>query len=53
MKQRNFVFALIISFLFQCAAMVQMTAAGENDDLIQSAKKEYEALNNSLVKKAA
>ena len=44
MKYRNLVFVIVSSFLLLSAAMVQMTAAGGNDDLIQSVKKEYEAL---------
>jgi hypothetical protein len=51
MKCRNLVFVLMISFLLHSAALVQITAAGEHDALIQAAKKDYEALNASLVKK--
>ncbi|MCJ7772941.1 MAG: Ig-like domain-containing protein, partial [Desulfobacterales bacterium] len=51
MKKRRYISILIICCFALVSTMVQITAAGEHDALIQSAKKEYEDLKISLVKK--
>ena len=51
MKSRNLIVVFVISFFLLSVVMVQITSANEHDALIQSAKKEYDALKNSLVKK--